>query len=143
MMGALADLVRDGLACVAREHPPACALAREALGGHIVHVSAGAERFVVELALAGAETCVRTPRDEAIAIHATCDAAALHALIVGELDLVDALLADRLELVGDAADLERAAAAATALLKGAVRCVSIDPLLARLERLRKDTHGEA
>ena len=142
MLGDVAALVRDGLGCVAREHPPAYAAARAALGPAIVHVGAGAERFVVELARAGEDACVRTPRDEAIAIRVTCDAAAIHALVAGELDVVDALLESRLDLVGDSADLERAAIAATRLLAGAVRCVSIEPLLHRLERLAKESHGE-
>jgi hypothetical protein len=61
----------------------------------------------------------------------------LCALLAGELDLLEAVVSLRLAVTGDAHDLIAAGEAMTWFLKGAVRCLSIEPLTDQLFALRK------
>ena len=95
----------------------------------IFEIVANDEHFMLDLG--------PTPLHAAVISIAT-DVATLHALAHGDLDALDAVLADRLEITAGPDDLVAAAAAMTCFLQGAMRCVSMQPLLDRLAALRKE-----
>lgn len=127
MTGPIAALVADALACVAREHPPAYAELKRAIGDRCFELAIDDEHFLVALdgELGGAVLSVATDLDT------------LGAVIHGELDVLDAVLAGRLDVVAGPDDLVAAADGLTRFVQGAVRCVSMEALLERLDELRK------
>jgi hypothetical protein len=129
MTGAIAALVEDAVACVAAECPPAYAAMEQALGSRRFDLAIGDEHFMLDLgitALHGAVVSVET------------DVATLCALVLGECGVLDAVLAERLDVVASPEDVIAASAALTWFLQGALRCVSMPALLDRLVALRKE-----
>ena len=129
MTHAIAALVEDAVACVAAEVPAAYAAMERALGARRFELAIDDEHFMLDLgatALRGAVLSIAT------------DVETLHALVHGELEALEAILADRLEITAGPDDLVAAAAAMTGFLQAAARCVSMQPLLDRLAALRKE-----
>jgi hypothetical protein len=122
------SLIAEAIACVAREVPRAHARMRTALGGRRVELVIGSEALLVELEPA-------EPRP-AITVRTSLDT--LCAVLAGELDVLDAILALRLEIVGDPDALAAAGEALTWFLQGAMRCISIEPLAGQLFALRTE-----
>jgi hypothetical protein len=131
MTGPLATLVADALACLLDEHPAAHAAMRARLDGRALSITLGTEQFAI---VDGAVTAAA----ERAALELATDAATLDDLLGGELAVLDALCSERLAVRGAIDDLLPAFAAATTFLQGAVRCISMPPLLERLSRHRED-----
>jgi len=126
------QLVADALACLRRERPDAHALFRDALGARTLAITLDREAFAV------ADGAI-APHDARAPVTITTTSATLDAILNGRIAVIDALLADDLELRGDADDLIRVAAAMNTFLQGAVRCASM-PALAH--RLAQQARGE-
>jgi hypothetical protein len=126
MTRSVSALVSDALACIARECPEAYARMRDALGPRRIVLAIGGEVVPVELSAAA------SPR--AIAVHTSVDA--LCAVLAGELPVLDAVLARRLDALADPDDLIAASEAMTWFLHGAATCPSIEPLTQQLFALR-------
>jgi hypothetical protein len=129
MTGEVAELVQDAIACVASEHPPAYAAMEQALGARRLELEIGREHFMLDLG--------PTPLRASVVSIAT-DVATLCALVEGELGILDAVLAGRLDVLGGPDDVVAAAAAMHMFLQGALRCMSMQPLLDRLLGLQKE-----
>jgi hypothetical protein len=71
-------------------------------------------------------------------ISVETDVDTLCALVLGEQDVLDAVLAGRLDVVASPDDVIAASAALTWFVQGALRCVSSQALLDRLVALRKE-----
>lgn len=125
-----ARVVVEALACVAREAPQAHARMCAALGARTLALAIGGE--VVHLALDDA--AVGPP-----AIRMSASPAALRDIVLGDVELVDALGDGRVDVIGDAADLIAASDAMMWFLQGAVRCLSIEPLADELFAQRGET----
>lgn len=131
MTGPIAELVTDALDCVRAEVPQAWAEVERALGTRRFELEIEDEHFLVDL---GAEI-------HGAVLSVTTDLDTLCAVIHGELELLDAILTGRLDVLAAPDDLVAAAAGLDSFIRGAVRCVSIESLLARLEALRKERSG--
>lgn len=129
MTGAVATWFEDVVACVATEHPVAYAATEHALGARRFELELADEHFMLDL--------VSTPLNAAI-VSISTDLATLCALVDGELGVLDAVLAGRLDVTAGPDDLVAVAAASTCFLQGALRCVSMQGLLDRLGELRKE-----
>jgi hypothetical protein len=126
----IAALVDDALACVAAEHADAYARMRTALAGRCIEAKVDHELVTVALESSPGPTVrVRT------SVDAVC------AVLLGECEIMDAVLADRLDVVGAPDDLVALADALIWFVEGAMRCVSIGRLVERLLELRKEHHG--
>jgi hypothetical protein len=126
----IAALVDDVLACVATEHASAHARMRVALGGRRIDARVADE--VVTVAL---DTVVTG------SVRIRTDVDTLCAVLLGECEVVDAVLADRLEVIGAPDDLVAVADTLICFVEGALRCVSISRHVERLLELRKEHHG--
>jgi hypothetical protein len=129
MSGPIAALVEDAVACVAAECPPAYAAMEAAFDSRRLDLAIEDEHFMLDLgmpALHGAVISVETDVDT------------LCALVLGEQDVLDAVLAGRLDVVASPDDVIAASAALTWFVQGALRCVSSQALLDRLVALRKE-----
>lgn len=129
MSGPIAALVEDAVACMTREVPHAYQLMAQALGARRFELAIDDEHFMLDLgatALRGAVVSIAT------------DVETLHDLVHGQLDLLDAIVVGRLDVMAGPDDVAAAAAAMTYFVQGAMRCVSMRPLLDRLEGLRKE-----
>ena len=125
----IAKLVEDALACMTREVPVAYRLMAQALGARRFELAIDGEHFMLDLgptALRGAVVSITTSIDT------------LHGLVHGQLDVLDAIVDGRLDVMAGPDDVAAAAAAMTYFVQGAMRCVSMRPLLDRLEALRKE-----
>ncbi len=78
----------------------------------------------------------------AASVAVRTDVDTLCAVLLGEADVLDEILADRLELVGAPADLVSVADAVVAFVEGAMRCVSIEGYVDRLLTIRGERHGD-
>ena len=126
----LAALATDALACLARECPPAHARLCAALGTRRMRVEIAAEQFDI----AGGD--VVAPVDEA-AIELASDARTLYDVLYGELDVLDAVVAERVRVRGAADDVIAATTAMELFLAGALRCPSMPALFERLGELAR------
>lgn len=119
-------LVHDVLDCVAREHPAASARVRGSLA-----------RVVVDATIDGEHVRI-APDDAANAspVAVRADVETLCRVLLGEADVLDEIVADRLELVGAPDDLVSLADAMVAFVEGAMRCVSIESYVDRLLTIR-------
>jgi len=119
-------LVGDVLDCLAREHPAANARVRGSLAGVCVE------------AMVDGESVTIAPDDAAnaapVAVRTTVET--LCRVLLGEADVLDEIVADRLELVGAPGDLVSVADAMVAFVEGAMRCVSIEVYVDRLLTIR-------
>ncbi len=128
-----AALATDALACLARECPPAHARLRAALGDRRLRVELAGE----ELDIVGGE--VVAPADTPV-LELASDARTLHDVLLGELDVLDAVVGERVRVRGAVDDVIAATTAMEAFLAGALRCPSMPALLERLGELAR---GEA
>ena len=126
----IAALVDDTLACLAAEHAEAYARMRAALAARCIEAHVDGEPVTVAL---------DTPSRARIRVRTDVDT--LCAVLLGECEVVDAVLADRLEVVGTPDDLVALSDALIWFVQGAMRCVSIAGLVERLLELRKEHHG--
>jgi hypothetical protein len=127
--GPIAALVDDAVACMIREVPHAYQLMAQALGARRFELAVDGEHFMLDLGptvLGGAVVSITT------------DVETLHDLVHGQLDVLDAIVGGRLDVMAGPDDVAAAAAAMTYFVQGAMRCVSMQPLLDRLEGLRKE-----
>ncbi|MEO8699589.1 MAG: hypothetical protein ABI867_06070 [Kofleriaceae bacterium] len=131
MTRAPAELETEALARVARECPPAHARMHAALGTRSVELALGAD--IVHVTLDAAALAVPV-------VHVRASINTLCAVLIGELDVLEAVLSRRLDITGSPDDLAAAGDAMTWFLQGAVRCLSIKPLADELFALRT---GEA
>jgi hypothetical protein len=125
-------LIVDALACVARELPQAHARMRSALGLRTVALTIGDE--LVHVAL----------DDDAHpepAITVRTSITTLTDVLQGDRELLDAVLAGDLDVIGEPNDLVAAADAMRWFLEGALRCLSIEPLADELFALREGGMG--
>ncbi len=129
MSGPIATLVADALACVAAEHPIAYAELERELGSRRLDLEIDDEQFLIEIGPS-------VPHGATISV--TTDLDTLCAVVHGERDALDAILAGRLDIVAGPDDLVAAGIAAIRFLQGALRCVSMQPLFDRLVALRKE-----
>ena len=127
-MSEIETLVEDALACLATEHPPAYAAMTTALGARRLELEISDEMFMLD---------VGTTLDAAVVSIAT-DLATLAEVLEGELGMLDAILADRLEIYASPDDLIAVAEAMKHFMQGALRCVSMPAVLDRLVALRKE-----
>jgi len=127
-MTEIATLVEDALACLATEHPPAYAAMTAALGSRRFDLQISDEAFMLD---------VGTSLDATV-IEIATDLTTLAAVIDGELGMLDAILADRVEIYASPDDLIAVAEAMKHFMQGALRCVSMVAVLDRLVALRKD-----
>jgi hypothetical protein len=127
-MTEIATLFEDALACLATEHPPAYAAMTAALGARRFDLQVDDEAFMLD---------VGTSLDAAV-IEIATDLATLAAVIDGELGMLDAILADQIEIYASPDDLIAVAEAMKHFMQGALRCVSMPAVLDRLTALRKD-----
>lgn len=127
-MTQIATLVEDALACLATEHPPAYAAMTSALGARRFDLEISDEAFMLDVGTSL----------EASTISIVTDLATLEAVLDGELAMLDAILADRVEIYASADDLVALAEAMKHFMQGALRCVSMRAVLDRLTVLRKD-----
>lgn len=126
MSAAAQQLLEEALGCVERECAAAFAGMRAALAGRCVQLSLPGESFIVSLeALAVQEPALRIETSARV----------IHQLVMGELDVLEAIRMDRLKLTGSTASLADGFDAALLFLKGVTRCLSADALLRRLEQL--------
>jgi hypothetical protein len=112
-----------------REVPHAYQLMAQALGARRLELAIDDELFMLDLgptALRGAVVSITT------------DVETLNGLIQGQLDVLDAIVVGRLDVMAGPDDVAAAAAAMTYFVQGAMRCISMQPLLDRLEALRKE-----
>jgi hypothetical protein len=126
---AIATLIEDAIACVAAEVPQAYAAMERALGARRVELAIDDEHFMLDLGATALHGSV---------LSVVTDVETLCALVEGELGLFDAILADRLDIAASPDDVVAAASAMTCFVQGAMRCVSMQPLLDRLVALRKE-----
>lgn len=129
MSGPIATLVADAVACVAAEHPAAYAAMERALGVRRFDLEIDDEQFMLDLGI---------PALHGSVISVTTDLATLYALVHGELALLDAALAGRLDVRASADDLVAVHEALKQFVQGAMRCVSMPQYLDRLAALRKE-----
>lgn len=124
----VAPLVYDVLDCLAREHPAASARVRGSLSRVSVEAILDGERVTIapDDAANAAPVIVRST------VETVCR------VILGEADILDEIVADRLELVGAPGDLVSVADAMVAFVEGAMRCVSIETYVARLMSIRRE-----
>jgi hypothetical protein len=109
----------DALACVAREVPAARVRMDMEFGARVVALVLDGE--VTHLSLHG-----DVGDEPEIVVRTTIEA--LRRVLHGEEDVLDAIIADRLEIVGAPDDLIAAGDAMAWFLQGAVRCLSITPI---------------
>jgi hypothetical protein len=129
MSGPISALVEEAFACMTHEAPVAYELMAQALGARRFELAIDDEHFMLDLgptALRGAVVSIAT------------DIETLHDLVHGQLDLLDAIVIGRLDVMAGPDDVAAAAAAMTYFVQGAMRCVSMRPLIDRLEGLRKE-----
>jgi hypothetical protein len=124
-------LVDDVLECVAVECPEAYRAMQQTLGDRPLELSFGSESFTITLATSGLEA--GTPSGRAIEIRTT--ARVIRDILMGEREPLDAILADDIVVYGGADDLIAAADAGLFFVKGAARCMSLEPLVTRLKDL--------
>ncbi len=125
MTRGLAQLAADALACLQRECPAAHVAVQTAIGDRRVRLAIDREEFD----LAGG--AIAASADEP-AILLRSDTATVCAVLYGELDIVDALVDERVHVRGGTRDVIAGANAMTAFLAGALRCDSMPALLQRL-----------
>jgi hypothetical protein len=128
--GPIAALATDALACLARECPAAHVGLREALGARRLRVELGDEVFDV----AGGEIEAVAG---AAALELSSDARALHAVLHGELDVLDAVVTDRVRVRGPVDDVIAATTMMELFVAGALRCPSMPALFERLGELAR------
>jgi hypothetical protein len=130
MTGSVCLLATDALACLAIE----CSLARDrlrgALGACVVRVELCDEAFELR---AGE---IAPPRLDADVVVRS-DVRTLHGVLEGEIDLADAVLDDRLRVVGGPSEVVAVATAMAAFVDGMLRCESMLPLRDRLAQLAR------
>lgn len=124
-------LVIDALDCVATECPLAYRAMETALANRRVALVVSGESFAISLTTASEAT--GDPIAPAVRIETT--ARVVRDVLTGERDPLEAVLADDLVVHGDADDLVAASEAGLFFVKGAARCTSMGPLLARLANL--------
>jgi hypothetical protein len=129
MTAPIATLVEDAVACVATECPAAYAAMEQALGNRRLDLAIDDEHFMIDLGL---------PALHARVISVETDLDTLCALVLGEQAVLDAVLAQRLDVVASADDVIAASAALRWFMQGALRCVSMHALLERLVAMRKE-----
>ncbi len=130
MTGPVGTLASEALACLMRECPRAHGAMRTAISDRRVRLEIGRDTFDL---VAGA---VAAPHGEA-SLLIRSDAATVSELVHGELDLVDALVTDRVHVRGDIDAVLAASTAMTAFLAGALRCDSMPALLQRLANMER------
>ncbi len=127
-------LMADAFDCVARECPDAHRAIQAALGTRCVALSIDGERFDLDAARQdGSWVTDACPRAGVTRVKTT--ARSVRDVLTGTRDPLDAILADEIVLHGSAGDFVVLGEAGLLFVKGAVRCTSIDPLLARLSAL--------
>lgn len=126
MRRSASSLITEAIACVMREAPDAHAQMRTALGQRQVELVIDNEVFRVEFDRAETSPAVTVTTS----IDTLCDA------LTGEIDVLDAILALHLEIVGEPGALVAASEAMRWFLQGAMRCVSIQPLADEFFALR-------
>ena len=107
------------LACVSREVPDAGARMTARLGNRRVALILDGE--VTHVSLTG-----DVDGEPEVVVRTTVDT--LHRVLRGEDDLLEAILADRVTIIGAPDALIAASEAMTWFLEGAVRCLSIVPI---------------
>lgn len=123
----LAALFDEVVACLAAEHAEAHARMHEALGD-----------VEVEGVVAGED--VRFGKGGGRRVTVATDLETLCAVLLGEVELLAALDADRIVARGDAEDLARLDDALRWFLEGAVRCVTMNVHVDRLLTMRGETN---
>lgn len=123
-------LVRDVLDCLEREHPAASARVRGSLSTVRVEATLDGERVTI----APGDASRAAPVTVRASVETMCR------VLFGEADVLDEIVADRLELVGAPDDLVSVADAMVAFVEGAMRCVSIDTYVDRLTSIREERH---
>jgi len=127
-------LMADAFDCVARECPDAHRALQAALGTRCVALSIDGERFDLDAARhEGGWVTDARPRAGVTRVETT--ARSVRDVLTGARDPIDAILADEIVLHGSAGDFVVLGEAGLLFVKGAVRCTSIEPLLARLSAL--------
>lgn len=129
MSGAIAAWFDDALACLACEHPVSYVAMEHAFGERRFEIEIEDEHFLLEL---GASA----PHGPIVSVATDLDT--LWGLVHGEEPALDAILAGRLDVVAGPDDLIATARAMDHLLQGALRCISMQALLDRLDELRKE-----
>ena len=127
MSDSAATLFHDALDLVRDEVPEADLALRQAIGARVVSLTIGEESFRLAFGSVSSR--------EAPHLDIRTRAGALRDVLVGARDLHDAVLDDSIAIFGAADDLVAGAEAALCFMKGVARCVSVDVLLQRLERL--------
>jgi len=122
-------IVDDALECVAVECPDAYRAMQETLGGRRIELAFEGESFTLTLA----DTEAITASERSVRIRTT--ARIVHDILMGELEPIQAILADALMVHAHADDLVAAAEAGLFFAKGAARCTSMDSMMMRLRAL--------
>lgn len=123
----IAAVFEDALAVLATEHPPAYAAMTAALGARRFELEVEDEAFMLDVG-----TTL-----EARVISIATDVATLEAVIDGELAVLDAILADRIEIYASPDDLIAVSDAMKCFMQGALRCISMPAVLDRLRKERR------
>ena len=129
MTGPIETLVSDALGCLAAEHPAAYRELVRELGPRRLDLDIDDEQFMIDLA---------APVLHGAVISVTTDIDTLCATVHGERDVLDTILDGRLDVIAGPDDLIALGRATTRFIQGALRCVSMQPLLDRLVVLRKE-----
>lgn len=129
MTGPIETLVADALDCLAAEHPAGYRELQCELGPRRLDLEIDDEQFMIDLA---------GPALHGAVISVTTDLATLCATVHGDLDVLDVILEGRLDVIAGPDDLIALGRATTRFVQGALRCVSMQPLLDRLAALRKE-----
>jgi hypothetical protein len=145
----ISALVDDALACVLQECPEAYRAMAKSLGLRRVDLIVCDEAlelsFIPEASDAGIHQELAelgdVPSINPAAVLIETSATTLHDVVTGNRDALDAIRADDLKVVASPEDLIHASEAGLFFIKGAVRCTSITPMLARLERLAIKERG--
>ena len=124
----IAALVEDTLACLAAEHAEAHARFVTSLGPRRIAARVNAEDLEITFGIT-----TRT-------IHVATDIATLCDVLHGKVEMLDAVIGGRLDIIGEPSDLVALSDAMHWFVQGVLRCVSTPKLLDRLIALRTELH---
>lgn len=123
----LDGFVRRSLAILEHEHPAGYRRLHAALGRRRVELGLDGDPFV--LAVAGARIRLEPAASERACAAVELGRATVVSILDGEVELLDAVLADHLHVRGSIAELGELWDATRLYLHGLIRCPSIPPLL--------------
>lgn len=126
--GTFTRFLRRSLEVLEAEAPRAYVLVSERLGARVVSIQVGAECVGIAVSSGGRLVVSRSLPS---GTHARASLEALRALLEGDRGLTEAILAEEIVLIGALEDLVQLYEALLTYFRGAVRCPSFAPLLAR------------